>query len=85
MSYKVILKPSAAKQIQRIEKKFQKKIISAAKKLVDDPRPHGYKKLVDEEGLYRFRVGIYRIIYEIYDADLIVNILQVKKRNERTY
>ncbi len=61
------------------------KIVAAAEALGDNPRPYGYKKLVDEGGLMRIQVGDYRIIYEVIDKVLLVNVLRVAKRNERTY
>ena len=85
MKYTVIFKPSAAKQIRRIDRKEQKKIIAVAVSLAENPRPHGYKKLVDEVDLYRIRIGNYRIIYQIQDKFLIVIVVHIKKRDERTY
>ena len=85
MKYKVVFKPSVAKQIRQLDKKEQKKVVAAAESLASNPRPYGYKKLVDKEAFYRIRVGNYRIIYEIFDNILVVNILQIKKRDERTY
>lgn len=82
MKYTVLLKPSVAKQIRRFSKKEQIKIIAAAENLAADPRPHGYKKLVDKDGLYRVRVGNYRIIYEIHDRVLQVIVLRVADRRE---
>lgn len=60
------------------------KIVAAAESLGDNPRPHGYKKLVDEGGLYRIKTGDYRIIYEVRDSILLVSVLRVAKRSERT-
>lgn len=85
MIYSVIFKPSVAKQLRRIDRKEQKKIVTAAENLAFEPRPHGYKKLVGGEGFYRIVIGDYRIIYEIDDDVLIASVLRVAKRNERTY
>ncbi len=85
MKYEVVFAASIAKQLRRIDKKWQLKIVAAAESLSDNPRPHGYKKLVDEGGLYRIKVGDYRIIYEVRDNILLVSILRIAKRNERTY
>lgn len=82
MTYTVIFKPAVAKQIQRLDRNAQKKIVSAAEKLGDDPRPFGYKKLVGGEGFYRIRVGGYRIIYEIADDILIVTVLRIADRRD---
>ncbi len=85
MKYKVVFAADVAKQLRRIDRKWQLKIVAAAEALGDNPRPQGYKKLVDEGGLLRLRVGNYRIIYEVIDKILLVSILRIAKRNERTY
>ena len=51
--------------------------------LESDPRPHGTKKL--QGTLHRIRVGDWRILYVIDDADRTVTILRVLRRSERTY
>ncbi len=65
--------------------RVQIKIAAKIDKLADDPRPFGYKKLVDEDGTCRVKVAGYRILYDIFDKVLIVNVISVAKRNERTY
>ncbi|MBL7790117.1 MAG: type II toxin-antitoxin system RelE/ParE family toxin [Chitinophagales bacterium] len=42
--------------------------------LGDNPRPSGYKKLKSRPG-YRVRVGDYRIIYDIFDQKLLVDVI----------
>jgi len=85
MKYKVIFAANVARQLRRVDRKWQLKIVAAAEALGDNPRPHGYKKLVDEEGLYRIKAGDYRIIYDVRDNILRVSVLRIAKRNERTY
>jgi len=83
--YDIEIKRSALKFLRRLDKQATKKIKDAIDKLGDDPRPFGYKKLVDEEDLYRIRVGNYRIIYEIHDTMLLIVILRLARRREDTY
>lgn len=85
MAYKIQFERSAAKQLGKLEKRVQIKIAAKIDGLADDPRPHGYKKLVDEGGTCRIKVGGYRILYDIFDEVLIVNVITIVKRNERTY
>jgi mRNA interferase RelE/StbE len=47
----------------------------------EDPRPHGSRKLVGRDG-WRIRVGRYRVIYEIDDAQRFVTILHVGHRKD---
>jgi mRNA interferase RelE/StbE len=47
--------------------------------LEENPRPAGYKKLKGRDG-YRIRAGNYRIIYDIFDKELIVDIITLGHR-----
>jgi mRNA interferase RelE/StbE len=85
MAYTIQFEKSAAKQLSKLEKRVQIKIAAKIDELADDPRPFGYKKLVDEGGTCRVKVAGYRILYDIFDKVLIVNVISVAKRNERTY
>ncbi len=85
MIYKIEIKKSVVKTLRRLDHQTLDKVKKAIDKLAHDPRPFGYKKLVDEEGLYRIRAGNYRIIYEIHDQVLMIVVLRVAKRNEDTY
>ena len=85
MIYKIEIKKSVLKTLRRLDRQILDKVKKSIDKLAHDPRPFGYKKLVDEEGLYRIRVGNYRIIYEIHDQILLIVVLRVAKRNEDTY
>ncbi len=85
MTYQIQIDKSALKALDRIEKKTQAKIREAINELAFNPRPFGYKKLVDSGGLLRIKINRYRIIYKIFDDVLVISILRVAKRNERTY
>jgi mRNA interferase RelE/StbE len=65
--------------------KIKEPYYSAIKKqiydLADNPRPHGYKKLKGREG-YRIRVGDYRVIYEIFDGVLVVEVVDLGHRKD---
>jgi mRNA interferase RelE/StbE len=49
--------------------------------LAIDPRPHGCKKLKGREG-YRIRKGDFRIIYDIFDKVLVVEVIAVGNRKD---
>ncbi|WP_414625276.1 type II toxin-antitoxin system RelE family toxin [Calothrix sp. CCY 0018] len=46
-----------------------------------EPRPNEVKKLQDDD-LYRIRVGDYRIVYQIDDDIVLVSVVKVKHRRE---
>ena len=80
-SYKILIKPSAAKELDYLPKNDLKRVSEKIKKLADDPRPIGCEKLSGQER-YRVRQGNYRIIYEIEDIIRIVRIVKVGHRKE---
>ncbi|MEP6803906.1 MAG: type II toxin-antitoxin system RelE/ParE family toxin [Flavobacterium sp.] len=46
-----------------------------------DPRPNGCKKLKGRSG-YRIRIGDYRVIYEIFDGDLLIDVVDLGHRKD---
>ena len=80
-NYKVELKRSAAKEIEKLPQKVLHRIIEKIQLLSTDPRPHGCKKLSGEEK-YRIRIGEYRVLYEIVDDRLIVYVVKVSHRKD---
>jgi mRNA interferase RelE/StbE len=51
--------------------------------LQDDPQPPGCKALVGNlQGLYRIRVGSYRVVYEVDEAARVVSVLRVRPRGQ---
>ncbi len=56
-------------------------IFDAIAELAFEPRPRGYKKLKGRSG-YRIRVGDYRIIYEIIDKELIIDVIAIGHRKD---
>jgi mRNA interferase RelE/StbE len=78
-SYRIVIKKSAAKEIEKIQKKDRVRIIEKIRSLASDPQPVGSKKLSGQEK-YRIRQGNYRILYQIIDAELIISVVKVGHR-----
>ena len=85
MAYQILIEKPALKQLSKLEKRIREDIIAAIDALADNPRPLGYKKLVEEGGTYRIKVKNYRILYDVIDKVLTVTVITTAKRNERTY
>ena len=79
--YKVSLSGKAKKQLDKLELKIVLPIFTAIKELKKNPRPQGYIKLKGRDG-YRIRAGNYRIIYEIIDTELIVEVITLGHRKD---
>ena len=80
-SFRIVIKKSAAKEIERIEKKDRIRIIEKIRSLASDPRQFGSKKLSGQEK-YRIRQGDYRILYQVIDDELIINVVKVGHRRD---
>jgi mRNA interferase RelE/StbE len=80
--YNLLIKPSAAKEIEAIpSKKDRQRIVERILKLADNPRPPGCEKLSGQDK-YRVRQGRYRIVHAIEDDDLLVCIVKVGHRKD---
>ena len=79
--YRVRVERKAQKALSKIPEPYYSNIKGAILRLAEDPRPEGYKKLKGRQG-YRIRVGNYRIIYEIQDKLLLVDVIDLGHRKE---
>lgn len=84
MSYEVRLRQAAQKELDSISGRDLTAIASAISALEQNPRPSRVKKLADS-GLWRIRVGHYRIVYAIDDMSQVITIVRIARRQEDTY
>jgi mRNA interferase RelE/StbE len=80
-SYRLQIKPSAAKEIEALPKKDRPRVVARIQELATNPRPPGCEKLSGHE-LYRVRQGNYRILYTVHDAALLVVVIKIGHRRE---
>ena len=80
-SYKVLIKPSAVKELESLPKNDRRRVAEKIKRLAVEPRPHGCEKLSGEEK-YRLRRGSYRSVYSIEDSEHIVLVVKIGRRRE---
>ena len=80
-SYRIVLRKSAAKEIEKLDQKNISRVIGKIQALSVDPRPPGCKRLSGEEK-FRIRAGAYRILYQIVDHELIVTIVRARHRRD---
>ena len=80
-SYKILIKPSAVKEIEAIPQKDRRRIVARIQGLSGDPRPPGSQKLSGQDK-FRLRQGAYRIVYSVNDDDLSLLVVKVGHRKE---
>ncbi len=87
--YRIEVSPAADRDLEKLGKRIQRRsferLRDAIRGLADNPRPHKVRKIEGAESAYRIRVGDYRVVYEIYDKEKLVLIIQVVRRSEATY
>ncbi len=81
-AYDVKILGAAQRQLGKLSKEIQIRILDKLEKLSIEPRPKGYRQLKAEENLFRVRVGDYRIVYRIQDKVLIILILRIAHRKD---
>ena len=78
MTYKIHFTDKAYKQLKKLEKADQERIIKALERI--RIRPEAFvTKIIGETG-YRLRVGNYRVILDIKKEKLIILVLMVGHR-----
>lgn len=81
-SYRIEWKNSAYKELQKLPRQMIQRIVEAVDDLPNNPYPSGVKKLVGSEFSYRIRIGDYRVIYEIIEDKLVIEIIRVRHRKD---
>jgi len=84
VGYQVRLRRAVQKQLNKLAEHDYEIVAQAISALEQEPRPPRVKKLA-ESGLWRVRVGRYRVVYAIDDRESLVTVVRVAKRTEDTY
>jgi len=80
--YKILVKPSAVKEIESVPlKRDRQRIVERIGDLTENPRPPGCEKLSGRDK-YRLQQGRYRSLYSIEDKDLLVYVVKVAHRKD---
>ena len=79
--YSVLITKTAQKQFDKLSDEVADSLLEALIELANDPRPNGCKKLKGRDG-YRIRKGNYRIIYDVFDDILVIEVLALGHRKD---
>lgn len=78
MTYQIFFTDKAKKQLEKLEKVEQERIIKSLERIRIRPEAH-ITKLVGDPG-YKLRVGNYRVILEIKKEKILILILMIGHR-----
>ena len=80
--YSIIYSKKAEKQLDKLEQDIRIRILKSLEKL--RIRPEAYVEKLVGDPSYKFRVGDYRILYEVDRPGNLLGIVKIDKR-ERIY
>jgi mRNA interferase RelE/StbE len=80
--YVITFAKSARKDLERLPPQISERVLDRIERLSAQPRPPGSIKLRDESGLWRIRIGNYRVIYSIDDKKEVVDVSLVRHRKD---
>jgi len=78
--YKIEISAIAERQLQKIRREDQVRILRSISLLAGDPRPVGCRRMSGYDDIYRIRVGKYLVIYEIDGKQIAITILKIGHR-----
>ncbi|MGE0073631.1 MAG: type II toxin-antitoxin system RelE/ParE family toxin [Sphaerochaetaceae bacterium] len=83
MVWQIKFETQAEKELSTLDNSVKIKILKYLKKLeeCDDPRSLGKPLSNNLSGYWRYRIGNYRIISRIYDTELVILLLAIRKRD----
>lgn len=80
--YRLEVSPAADRDLERLKGRIRRqdfeRLRIAIRDLADEPRSRGIRKVKGTERAYR-------VVYEVYDDEKLVLLLQVVRRTETTY
>ncbi|MFJ9032686.1 type II toxin-antitoxin system RelE/ParE family toxin [Streptomyces sp. NPDC102274] len=84
MKYAFRFTAVAQRQLRSIDRTAAMRILTALTALGDDPYRDDadVKKLAGPSGLYRLRVGNYRVAYQVEDGELTILVVKVGDRRD---
>ena len=75
----IVIDRQPHKEMRRLPSDLRQRVDRAILALTEDPRPAGCKSVRDAPE------GTYRVIYTVLDAERVVIVARVRKRDESTY
>lgn len=84
MAWRIEFSKAADKAIRKLDKTTAEKILNAVEEVskLDDPRSRGKALVGNLSGLWRYRVGDYRIVCNIEDGVMVILVVDVAHRRE---
>ena len=80
--FKISITNRAEKDFKRLERSTKNRVVTAISNLAAEPHPVGGRKIQSEEGVWRIRVGDWRVAYTIDVLNQDITIIRIAHRRE---
>ena len=80
MRFDISYSSRSKKFLKKADKVLVKRLVEKIEKLIEDPIIHDTKAVKGSKGLFRVRVGDYRILYEVDYRNNLIGIIKIDKR-----
>jgi len=80
VAFHYLITHRALKDLEKIDESTKTRLRNALLRFQSDPLKHAEKLTDSQLGSYRFRVGDYRIIFDLVESDIVV--LRIGHRRE---
>jgi len=81
-TYQITFTPAAQRQLTSLDRPTQRRVAHRIEALGSAPRPPGAEALKGGQGELRVRIGDWRIIYMVHDAELLVLVIKISHRGD---
>jgi mRNA interferase RelE/StbE len=82
VAYRLAIMPAAERDLRALPAAILVRLDARIRELANNPRPHGAERIRGTRGGLRLRVGDYRILYSVDDAQQVVIIGRVGHRRD---
>jgi mRNA interferase RelE/StbE len=80
--YTLTFRPAALRALRKLDRQIAERIKAATEALRDDSRPAGAKMVTGSHGLWRIRIGDYRVVYTVDDQRRVVRVAAAGHRRD---
>jgi mRNA interferase RelE/StbE len=85
LAWKIQFEPRALKEFEKLDRSTQQRVLGFLSKQIapsPDPRAKGKALTGEFKGLWRYRIGEYRLICDIRDKILVIMVLRIAHRKD---
>lgn len=80
--YSISIGRTAQKELEKLDIGIVNRIFPKIEALANTPYPQGCIKIQGQDNLWRIRVGDYRVIYSVLEANKLIDIIAVRHRKD---